>query len=134
MRFADTAYFLALLNPQDGWHQPAVRLSQRREGSLLTTVWVLLEVGDALAAGANRLWFPRWVDLLLAGTQLEIVPASNEWFFQGLGLYRARPDKEWSLTDCISFVVMGERGVTEALTSDHNFEQAGFAVLLKPEA
>jgi predicted nucleic acid-binding protein len=46
-------------------------------------------------------------------------------------LYRGRPDKEWSLTDCISFVVMGERSLTEALTSDHHFEQAGFTALLK---
>ena len=131
MRFADTAYFLALLNPQDGWHEPALRLSRRREGPLLTTVWVLLEVGDALATGPNRRWFPKWVDSLLASAHLEIVPATNDWFFRGLALYRARPDKEWSLTDCISFVVMRERSLTEALTSDHHFEQAGFAALLK---
>ena len=133
MRFADTAYFLAPLNRQDEWHERAVRLSQRREGPLLTTVWVLLEVGDALAVGPNRQWFPEWVDSLLASAHLEIIPASNDWFFRGLALYRGRPDKEWSLTDCISFVVMGERGLTEALTSDHHFEQAGFSVLLKPE-
>jgi predicted nucleic acid-binding protein len=131
VRFADTAYFLALLNPQDGWHQPALLLSRRREGPLLTTVWILLEVGDALATGPNRQLFPRWLDSLLASAHLEIVPATNDWFFRGLALYRARPDKEWSLTDCISFVVMGERSLTEALTSDHHFEQAGFTALLK---
>ena len=130
MRFADTAYFLALLNPRDEWHQAAVRLSRSREGSLLITVWVLLEVGDALAAGPNRRWFPAWVDSLLASTGLEVIPAGNDWFFRGLTLYRGRPDKEWSLTDCISFEVMRERGLTEALTSDHHFEQAGFSVLL----
>jgi uncharacterized protein len=42
----------------------------------------------------------------------------------------SRRDKEWSLTDCISFVVMKERGLTEALTADHHFEQAGFKALL----
>jgi predicted nucleic acid-binding protein len=131
MRFADTAYFLALLNPQDGWHEPALRMSRRREGPLLTTVWVLLEVGDALATGPNRQLFSRWLDSLLASAHLEIVPATNDWFFRGLALYRGRPDKEWSLTDCISFVVMGERSLTEALTSDHHFEQAGFTALLK---
>ena len=130
MRFADTAYFLALLNPRDEWHPAAVRLSRRREGVLLTTVWVLLEVGDGLAGGPNRRWFPAWVDSLLASTELEVIPASNDWFFRGLTLYRGRPDKEWSLTDCISFVVMRERGLTEALTSDHHFEQAGFSRLL----
>jgi predicted nucleic acid-binding protein len=131
VRFADTAYFLALLNPQDGWHEPALRLSRRREGPLLTTVWVLLEVGDALATGPNRQLFSRWLDSLLASAHLEIVPATNDWFFRGLALYRGRPDKEWSVTDCISFVVMGERSLTEALTSDHHFEQAGFTALLK---
>ena len=131
MRFVDTAYFLALLNPQDEWHRSAVRLSQRREGPLLTTVWVLLEVGDALATNRNRRWFPQWVDSLLTSADLEILPASNDWFFRGLDLYRRRPDKEWSLTDCISFVVMGERGLTEALTSDRHFEQAGFKALLR---
>ena len=131
MRFADTAYFLALLNPRDEWHPAAVSLSRRREGSLLTTVWVLLEVGDALAAGPNRLWFPAWVDSLLASDELEIIPASNDWFFRGLILYRARPDKEWSLTDCISFVIMQDQGLRDALTGDLHFEQAGFNVLMK---
>lgn len=51
---------------------------------------------------------------------------------RGLGLYAARPDKAWSLTDCISFVVMTDRGLTEALTGDHHFEQAGFRALLRP--
>jgi len=119
------------LNPQDGWHEPALSLSRRRQGPLLTTVWILLEVGDALATGPNRRLFTRWLDSLLASAQLEIIPASNDWFFRGLALYRGRPDKEWSLTDCISFVVMSERSLTEALTSDHHFEQAGFTVLLK---
>lgn len=130
MRFADTAYFLALFNPQDEWHQAAIRLSQRREGPLLTTAWVLLEVGDALAMGPNRRWFPNWVDSLLSSRDIEIVPASNDWFFCGLALYRKRPDKEWSLTDCISFAVMKERGLIEALTSDRHFQQAGFQRLL----
>ena len=62
-----------------------------------------------------------------------LLPSSRELFDRGLQLFSDRPDKEWSLTDCISFVVMGERSLTEALTSDHHFEQAGFTVLLKPE-
>ena len=45
---------------------------------------------------------------------------------EGLGLYESRPDKEWSLTDCISFVVMKKEGIVEALTEDRHFEQAGF--------
>jgi predicted nucleic acid-binding protein len=51
---------------------------------------------------------------------------------RGIQLYDSRPDKQWSLTDCISFVVMQDRGIVEALTGDHHFEQAGFTALLKP--
>ena len=60
-----------------------------------------------------------------------IVPANTEVFEQGVELYSRRPDKSWSLTDCISFVVMQRYGLTDALTGDHHFEQAGFRVLLR---
>ena len=60
-----------------------------------------------------------------------VLPGSRESFQAGLELYRSRPDKEWSLTDCISFVVMKERGIAEALTGNRHFEQAGFTILLK---
>ena len=56
--------------------------------------------------------------------------ATSELFERGLALYNARPDKEWSLTDCISFVVMADEGLTDALTGDRHFEQAGFTALL----
>jgi predicted nucleic acid-binding protein len=59
-----------------------------------------------------------------------VVPPSTELFEAGIDLYSRRPDKEWSLTDCISFVVMQERGITEALTGDYHFVQAGFSILL----
>jgi predicted nucleic acid-binding protein len=62
---------------------------------------------------------------------VRIIPPSDEQYARGFDLYRRRPDKEWSLTDCISFVVMAEEGLTEALTGDKHFEQAGFAALLK---
>ena len=60
-----------------------------------------------------------------------VVPAETDLFRRGLDLYHNRPDKEWSLTDSISFVVMKDRGLTEALTGDHHFEQAGFVALLR---
>jgi uncharacterized protein len=98
---------------------------------VLTTAWVLTEVADGLAATPDR----HLLQKILANLDHEprdiVVPASQDLFDQGLRLYLARPDKGWSLTDCISFVVMGERNVTEALTADHHFEQAGFVALLK---
>ena len=61
----------------------------------------------------------------------QIAALSQEMVDQAVALFRSRPDKEWGLTDCVSFVVMKERGLTEALTADHHFEQAGFSILLK---
>jgi predicted nucleic acid-binding protein len=59
-----------------------------------------------------------------------IVGADNDYFDRGLERFARRPDKEWSFTDCISFVVMEDKGLTDALTADHHFEQAGFTILL----
>jgi uncharacterized protein len=61
---------------------------------------------------------------------VEIVALSEEWYARAMRLYGERPDKEWGLTDCVSFVVMQERGLTEALTTDDHFRQAGYRPLL----
>ena len=131
MIFADTAYFLALLNPQDEGHEAAVRWSQTGTGPLLTTTWVLVEIGDALATTRHRQWFPDFAADLASAAQIRIIAASDEWFRRGVDFYRARPDKKWSLTDCLSFEVMRELGVREALTSDQHFTQAGYRALLR---
>lgn len=130
--FADTYYFLALRNPKDEGHAKAVaatgRLAPRQ---LVTTNWVLTEVADALAKPANRLGFAELMEMLAANPDVVIVPPTLSLFDQGVSFYNARPDKEWSLTDCISFVVMTQLGIIEALTADHHFQQAGFVALLK---
>jgi predicted nucleic acid-binding protein len=66
-----------------------------------------------------------------ADPRFTTIPANPQLYDQGLDLYRSRPDKDWSLTDCISFTVMRQRGISEALTGDHHFEQAGFVAILK---
>jgi predicted nucleic acid-binding protein len=129
--FADTYYFLALRNPRDPGHNLAVTataLLGRRK--VVTTIWVLTEVADALAAPANRGGF-RELTQMLADTDSVVVPAEQSWFDRGIALYHDRPDKAWSLTDCFSFTVMQDRGLREALTGDRHFEQAGFVALLK---
>jgi predicted nucleic acid-binding protein len=83
-----------------------------------------------LARPDNRPVFLAFLAALEGNPAASIVPASEEVFERGLGLYRSRPDKEWSLTDCISFVVMQEQGIGEALTADRHFTQAGFVALL----
>jgi uncharacterized protein len=132
VKFADTSYLLALLNPDDELHDSATALSGKLDERLVTTMWVLTELGDALHRGRNRATFARFLDTLVGHEDFAVVPASAELFQRGVELFRARTDKEWSLTDCISFVVMAEEGISEALTGDRHFEQAGFKALLKP--
>ena len=127
--FADTVYFLALLNPADQWHSRAKELNRTVSGALLTTEFVLMEVGDGLSLPGNRTKFTRLLELLGAQADVEIIPASSGLFRQGCELHAQRPDKEWSLTDCTSFSVMQDRAIKQALTSDHHFAQAGFQVL-----
>lgn len=128
--FADTFFYLALLNADDADHERAVATSRSHRGRIVTTTWVLVEVADALCRPPDRQRFLLLLDLLNADPQTEIVPADPALFDRGVGLYARRPDKAWSLTDCISFIVMADRGLTDALTGDHHFEQAGFRALL----
>ncbi len=129
--FADAHFFFAILNPNDVAHPKATDFARRHRGPLATTAWVLTELADGLATGPHRQAFRQVLEDLEANKANLIVPANAETFEKGVELYHARPDKQWSLTDCISFVVMTEEGITEALTGDHHFEQAGFIALLK---
>src|SRR5689334_2230663 len=129
--FADTFYFLALLNPADDAHAAASNFAGDRTLRLITTAWVLTELADGLASTLGRTVFRTLLDELEADDRAEIVPATPGLWDRGVHLYADRPDKEWSLTDCISFVVMTDRGLRDALTADRHFEQAGFAALLK---
>jgi uncharacterized protein len=130
--FADTFYFIALLSPRDLNHQLVNKFTDRNSFCLLTTDWVLTELGNALSGTQiERLKFSEVMQDLLNDTDVTIVPSNRSWFLQGLKLHSSRPDKRWSLTDCISFLVMQEHGINEALTGDHHFEQAGFTAIFK---
>ena len=129
--FADTAYFIALLNPADNFHECAREFARRPPGPLLTTYWTLAEVGDAFSQPGNRSKFARLLELLVSTPDIEILPPSIEQFRAGATLHGSRPDKRWSLTDCITFSVMNDRGLVDALTTDYHFEQAGFRALMR---
>ena len=129
--FADTFYFFAILNPKDDAHQKALEFATRHEEPIVTTAWVLTELADGLAVTAHRGAFSRLVARLRADPDNEIVPPTQDLMARGIELYDARPDKQWSLTDCISFLVMQDRQITQSLTGDRHFEQAGFTALLK---
>ena len=129
--FADASYYVALLSPRDQHHQDAVKISGELRRPIVLTEFVLVEVSNALASTESRgRAVALWVHLRSDPT-VTIVPASSALIAQGLDLYARRSDKAWSLTDCISMVVMQQRGLTEALTPDHHFEQAGFVALLR---
>lgn len=129
--FADTSFYGAVLNPRDQWHAEAVRLGRSWNERVVLTDFILIELGNALSSLRGRRIFIEFVARLRADARTTIVPASGELLDRGLARYSQRQDKTWSLTDCISFVVMEQFGIAEGLTADHHFEQAGFSVLLK---
>jgi predicted nucleic acid-binding protein len=128
--FADTFYFLALLNERDAAHAKAVQFDTAAQ-LLVTTAWVLTEVGDALSAPENRPTFLQLLNALQSSPDAKVIQPTTELFERGVELFGQRTDKEWSLTDCISFVAMKDERVADALTGDRHFEQAGFRALLK---
>jgi uncharacterized protein len=134
--FLDTAYAIALSTPRDSFHEKAVALSRQLEKSatrLVTTQAVMLEVGNTFADLRNRQMSVQLLESFETDPSIEIVPLSQLLFDKAFHLYKNRPDKEWGLTDCMSFVVMTERNITDALTTDRHFSQAGFRVLLRDE-
>ncbi|HUY32830.1 MAG TPA: hypothetical protein VMV69_08620 [Pirellulales bacterium] len=131
LAFADTYFYLALLNPGDAGHLAARGASDEFSGRLLTTQWILAEVADALCRPGDRARFLWLIDTIIADPNVTIVAADDRLFNRGVDLFRGRPDKDWPLTDCTSFVVMEDAGVNAAFTADMHFEQAGFIALLK---
>jgi predicted nucleic acid-binding protein len=129
--FVDSYYYLAFVNEDDGGHERAIAFSTKFHGKSVTTEWVLMEVADALSAPAQRSVFLELLEHLRADPGLMIIPSGPNIFERGVQLFAERPDKSWSLTDCISFNVMNDLQLTEALTADHHFAQAGFLPVLK---
>jgi predicted nucleic acid-binding protein len=127
--FADSYYFFALLNKNEPHHQEVRDFADTFDGQLVSTGWVLTEFADGMAKPRWRSTFAALHDELIANPNFRLVGFSDELFAAGLLLFRSRSDKAWSLTDCISFVVMERETIREALTGDRHFEQAGFVPL-----
>jgi predicted nucleic acid-binding protein len=131
VRFVDTGYWIAVVNTRDQYHQRVRALAAAITGPFLTTEAVLLEVANALAVHALRAAAVALLTAIRADPHIEVVPLTPDLFERAFQLYAARRDKEWGLTDCISFTVMYDRGITEALAADQHFVQAGFRALLR---
>lgn len=129
--FADTFHFAALLNPRDEAHEIAAEFAQQSDRRIVTTTWVLTELADGLAGTKARPLFGRLLSHIRSDPRATVAEATESLFERAVDLYNSRPDKEWSLTDCVSFVTMQDHDLTEALTGDHHFEQAGFTAILK---
>jgi predicted nucleic acid-binding protein len=128
--FADTSYYVALLGPRDAWHARAMEFSEKHLGRIAVTEYVLVETGNMFCKGPDRAVYLTLLRDLEIDPLTRIIPASQSLFRQGVELFAARPDKDWSLVDCISFVVMKQHRLTDALTTDDHFKQAGFNRLL----
>ena len=131
--FIDTSYVIALINDRDQYYPQAQILSEQYEtADFVVTDAVLLEVGNALCRGFKQ-EAVQVIQYFLVAEEVEIVSLTTELFLEGFALYQTYQDKEWSLVDCISFVVMRQREIQQALTFDRHFEQAGFQRLIAGE-
>ncbi len=132
--FVDTNYWVAMINPRDQWRERALAASSAlTTAELVTTDAVLTEVLNYFSGEGELLRMAgiRNVEAILSNLQIEVLFTDREGFFAGFELYRSRPDKGYSLTDCISMTVMRERGITEILSNDVHFSQEGFQSLLR---
>jgi uncharacterized protein len=129
--FVDTSFYIAVINRKDRWHSLANEYLDQYDELLLTSDFVLVEVGNWISHSGERNLFNSLVSDIESDRNTTVIGASHDWFKSGLSLYARRPDKDWSLTDCISIEIMNRHGLREALTTDHHFEQSGFEVLLK---
>jgi len=130
----DTSYAIALSVSNDEHHERALRLAEQLEAEgtgLVTTRAIILEIGNALAGLRYRKAAVQLLDALENDPHVEVVPITEELCGRAFELYRNRPDKDWGLIDCISFIVMEERKIRDALTTDDHFRQAGFRALLR---
>ena len=131
MILIDTGFLLALVRPRDALFARAQAWAKAARGPFLVTEYVLWETANALSLPADRAKFHALLARLRSDPAIELIGACSELWEAGIRLHAARADKEWSLTDCISFHIMQERGFAQALAYDHHFVQAGFEALLQ---
>lgn len=134
--FADTGYWVAILNPNDGLHQIAVSVTATASLSSLHIVTSEMVFTEVLNSFSKQGSFLRQNAVALiqqssSSANVEIVPQTSDLFHKALNLYQQRPDQAWSHTDCASFLIMQQQNILEALTHDRHFEQVGFMALLR---
>ena len=132
--FADTSYWIALFNPRDELHGRAVAATQKYfDDKIVTSDMVLVEFLNGFSDRGPRLRSAasRAVKTLQSNPNVVVIPQTSDQFEGALGRYEERTDKDWSLTDCASFLIMEAENIEAALTHDQHFAQAGFQALLR---
>ncbi|MCU0544024.1 MAG: PIN domain-containing protein [Oscillatoriaceae cyanobacterium Prado104] len=132
--FADTGYWIALLNPNDSLHQKARDITTSLKGvPIVTSEMVFTELLNAFSGKGSfyRQKAVKFIEHSFENPEIEVVIHTNELFKSALDLYNSRPDRAWSHTDCTSFKIMQQQNILEALAYDKHFEQAGFVALLR---
>jgi predicted nucleic acid-binding protein len=133
LTFVDASGWIALVNANDTLHHQSVRLFQQRLNDgrgFVTSSVVLLEVGNWLSPIPLRRLASALMERIEHSSRVQVVELTPELYRKGWQLYRERPDKNWGVIDCVSFTIMQERNIVEALTGDRHFQQAGFMALL----
>lgn len=131
--FLDTGYVIALLSRRDHYHAKATTLSytfEQNQARLVTTPAIVFEIGAAFSRLSHRSAGKKFLDHLHSHPLVDIAPLTPPRYDRAYRLFAERMDKEWSLADCLSFVVMEEYGLRDALAADIHFSQAGFRPLL----
>lgn len=130
--FADSFYWIALANPADQWHRAAKEFTKANKDALVTNQEVLTEFLNYFAGSGERTRgiVAEMCERTINHPKISVLPQTSASFLAGLRLYQARPDKGYSLTDCISMAAMRERQITDVLTHDDHFRQEGFNVVL----
>lgn len=132
--FADSCYWIALLNRNDQLHAKAAGQRERlSHAQVITTDEVLGEVLNFFAGKGShlRMIAAATVEGIRADTHVHVIEQSRDTFDGGLSLYKRRTDKEYSYVDCVSFNLMTQKEIGEPLTDDHHFQQFGFVALLR---
>ena len=132
--FADTAAWLALINKSDTMHKKAKKIRDSlltHNARFVVTDYVIVEIANSLSRIPFRESAIHLIKSMTASRNIEIVEIDKTVYGEAWELYSGRTDKEWSLTDCTSFIIMNRNRITEAFTSDRHFEQSGFTILLK---
>lgn len=134
--FLDTSFSIAIAIDKDQLHERALELADQIETEdiqIYTSQAVVLEIGNALSKLKYRQSAIGIIQSLNSDQNTSIISLTDELYDEAFELFRARKDKEWGLVDCVSFVVMRERGINDALTADEHFIQAGFRALLRED-